>query len=510
MKKLFIPLASIITSVLITVPAHAQVTQTVMDQYSQSVQLSQGQLKISKIQDLVLAAETHGMIYSLYFSKNVENELQSLAAANNIAVLDVKLSAIVNRLASDLSRGRVLPNTIAGKSYIAPKAFAHKMIADSYLNGSMSAEQFISTVTPKNRIYNEAQAIVKRLVELKRNGQWATKPANLTLATVSKKTTNAALILYLRAKLDNFGYINNISNPVFDSELDNAIRSFQADNGVGIDGAIGTQVGWKYLDKSIDQLITQAILNLDRTRWLPNQNAAEYIFVNLARQWLQYFENEYETLSMKTIVGRLDRQTPMMVDVSKHVVYNPTWTVPSGIFAKDKLKELQKDPGYPLRHNMKVISDITKKEVDPFTVNWNAPASSLPYSLVQGPGPTNALGFIKFPLTNGSAIYLHDTNDRYLFNEANRLRSSGCVRVERPFELGEKLLKGTKWNASSLQQVSEFSPVQATTQTWLTLKRNVPVYLFYQTSTLSGGKLISSNDPYGVDAEMYKVLVSGK
>jgi murein L,D-transpeptidase YcbB/YkuD len=59
---------------------------------------------------------------------------------------------------------------------------------------------------------------------------------------------------------------------------------------------------------------------------------------------------------------------------------------------------------------------------------------------VQRPGPDNALGRIKFMFPNEHAIYLHDTPSRDLFERDSRAFSSGCIRVEDPFELAELLL----------------------------------------------------------------------
>jgi murein L,D-transpeptidase YcbB/YkuD len=367
----------------------------------------------------------------------------------------------------------------------------------------------VNAVTPKNRIYVEAHNVLAKILDLKTRNAWTAKPADLILATVSKKTVNAPLISYIRACLENFGYTNNKLSIAYDADLVTAIKAFQADNGLVADGVAGNMT-WSYLGKTIDQLMTQAILNLDRTRWLPDKNAAEYIYVNLAKQTFQYFENEVATLSFKTINGRLDRATPLLVDLSREVVLNPTWTVPRSIFVKDKIPLLRQDANYSLNANMTLYSDIDGSIVDPQTVNWNLAPSKLPYTLVQKPGPWNALGFIKFPLTNGFAIYMHDTNDRQLFGETDRLRSSGCMRLEKPFEVAAKLLVNTKWTADSLKAASEFSPVQAEKPTSISLKRHVPVYAAYKTLAFQNGRLIGSNDPYEVDKAMYSVLLSGK
>jgi murein L,D-transpeptidase YcbB/YkuD len=68
---------------------------------------------------------------------------------------------------------------------------------------------------------------------------------------------------------------------------------------------------------------------------------------------------------------------------------------------------------------------------------------------VQRPGPTNALGRVKFMFPNEHFVYLHDTPSRDLFAKESRAFSSGCIRVENPLELAELVL-GEKWDRARI------------------------------------------------------------
>ncbi len=466
--------------------------------------------KIERVQYLANAASKHGLNYSFYFNPAVDTNLQNISATGTTTALDSALSSIVTRITSDLSRGRILPSKAGSKVYIKDKVFAYQALANNFLNSILTAEELVASVAPKNRFYQESFSVLDLLKSYKEQNTWVVKPATLALATVGKKTTNANLIQYLRSKLNSLQYTNDVTVTKYDSGLEAAIKLFQEENNLTADGVVG-QMSWGVLEKQIDALISQAILNLDRTRWLPDQNPLEYIYVNLARQTFQYIQNGNEVLSFKTINGRLDRRTPLLVDSSQQIILNPTWTVPRSIFVKDKLDKLRQDPGYALQQKMKVYSDINGKEVDPFSVNWNLPAEQLPYTLVQIPGPWNALGFIKFPLTNPFAIYMHDTSDRKLFAETNRLLSSGCMRLQQPFEVAEKLLASPKWTLDSLKAASEFLPAPADKPTNLSMKKGIPVFAAYKTISLnSAGRLIAVNDPYELDKDLYQIMISGQ
>lgn len=188
------------------------------------------------------------------------------------------------------------------------------------------------------------------------------------------------------------------------------------------------------------------------------------------------------------------------MDSVSSVVLNPTWTVPFSIFVKDKLPEIRKDIRFLDRLHMKVIDDVTGKQVDPSTIDWNGQtAENLKYTLVQSPGPGMPWVFIKFPLQNPYAIYLHDTDSRQLFGENLRLYSSGCVRLEKPFELAESLLNLPQWTAQDLQAATENLAFPAEKSTWLKIARPVPVYLIYQTLQIIEGRIVSLPDYYRLD-----------
>ena len=212
-------------------------------------------------------------------------------------------------------------------------------------------------------------------------------------------------------------------------------------------------------------------------------------------------------MAFKTINGRLDRQTPLLFDSMSHLYLNPTWTVPQSILLKDKIPSFVANPQAVIDLKMDVINDLTGNKEDPFSIDWSRINENYsPYTLVQRPGKHNALGFIKFPLTNPYAIYLHDTNSRELFSNTERLISSGCVRLEQPFEFAEKIINSVEWNADSLRAASEYLSPEATGSTKLRFKA-IPVYLFYLTTAVNeDGRTVISKDAYGLDTDTYTVL----
>lgn len=461
--------------------------------------------RYSLYQELVSKAAAHGLKEQFYFNQKFNAEYESIK--NNPVELNNFLGKKILTLATELNRGRVNSSELTSQVHMTLKTFPYSKSVEQFLAGKLTAEQLVTTVTPKSMVYLKNLNVYQKLISLKDQARWV-YPPKITYSTLQEGRADDVLVPYLRQKLNNFGYVIEPYSSQYDLELKNLVKQYQADHHIEIDGVVGP-IAWSFLNRDLEQLLVQALINLDRARWLPDQLPSEYIYVNLADNHF-YFKQGTYSIDFKTINGRTDRQTPVMIDVAKNVVLNPTWTVPYSIFVKDKLPLIKQDPNVVQRMHMNLIDDLTGKAVDPLTVDWAlVTPENLHYTLVQKPGPWNALGFIKFPLTNKYAIYLHDTESRHLFQKDARFLSSGCVRLEKPFELAEKLLESPIWTFDKLKAFTELSPTYAQEQTWLKTKRPVPVYLFYSTVEQSlDGKIKLLNDTYQIDQNIYRLLMN--
>lgn len=455
-----------------------------------------------RAQELFSLAEQQGLKKSWYLPASLEAQIN--ASTDEQAIKDL-LRAPISQLVTDLYRGKVLPSSLSKKTWMIPKKFTAQQSIEDFLDQKINAQTLVNQVSSRHPIYLKAVKAFQKLKELIESKHWSA-PSSLSLEKLEIGSSRTDLVGYLRLKLNEFGYSNDTQSTVFDEELKKIVRQYQADHNLSSDGIVGKGT-WGFIQRSPEQILTQARLNIDRLRWLPQQASQKYIYVNLAHQRLSYFQDNVEVLNFRTINGRLSRQTPLMIDSVRNVVLNPTWTVPYSLFVKDKLPHLREDPSYAIKLKMSVINDLTGEEVDPTKVDWSLPPEELHYTLVQVPGPGNALGFIKFPLQNPHSIYLHDTNERHLFSRDDRLQSSGCIRLNKPFDLGEKLLASPAWTVDSLKKETELREDGIHKQRWLKLPSEIPVYLFYQTFFIADdGRIVSLADPYGVDEQAYSAI----
>jgi murein L,D-transpeptidase YcbB/YkuD len=142
--------------------------------------------------------------------------------------------------------------------------------------------------------------------------------------------------------------------------------------------------------------------------------------------------------------------------------------------------------------------------VDIDSIDWaSLTPGRFPYTLRQEPGPDNALGRVKFMFPNAFMVYLHDTPSKTLFGRTQRAFSSGCIRVERPFELAELLLNDQKkWNQATIQQVLETQQTRT-----VMLEDPLPVLLLYWTAEMDdAGRIHFREDIYGRDERILKAL----
>ncbi|ECE6635434.1 TPA: L,D-transpeptidase [Salmonella enterica] len=281
----------------------------------------------------------------------------------------------------------------------------------------------------------------------------------------------------------------------YDRELVEAVKRFQAWQGLGADGVIGPATR-NWLNMTPAQRAGVLALNIQRLRLLPAELSTG-IMVNIPAYSLVYYQNGNQVLASRVIVGRPDRKTPMMSSALNNVVVNPPWNVPPTLARKDILPKVWNDPGYLERHGYTVMRGWNSKEaIDPWQVDWaTITPSNLPFRFQQAPGAHNSLGRYKFNMPSSDAIYLHDTPNHTLFQRDARALSSGCVRVNKASELANMLLQDAGWNDARISGTLK----QGDTR-YVNIRQNIPVNLYYLTAFVGAdGRMQYRTDIYNYD-----------
>jgi murein L,D-transpeptidase YcbB/YkuD len=289
----------------------------------------------------------------------------------------------------------------------------------------------------------------------------------------------------------------DFSSDVFDDELEDSVIYFQTCHGLKADGVIGPAT-LAELNVPAQERLKQIQINMSRWAKLSNELSDRYILINVPAYELDLVEHGNTILSMKAIVGKPTRPTPDIESTVTRIVFNPYWNVPRLIAQKDIVPKILADQGYLDEMHIKVINreEDSAPEVDQNEIDWQAAAvEGFRYHFRQDPGENNALGLVKFEFQNSHDVYMHDTPAKNLFEADKRAFSSGCIRLERPFDLVSYLMEDNpKWNNDRIEDVLEKGK---TTYVKVT---PIPVIITYLTTWVDdNGDVQFREDIYGRD-----------
>lgn len=460
------------------------------------------------LRDVLQSAGRHGLNAADYWDATLDQLSMNLNSQNALS-FEIAASNALIAYARDLSIGRVEPDVVDDDVKFTRKALDLGRIAAAVSGGASELNARLDAMAPQIPLYGR----LAQTLALLRSGQVPNSiptPDREIAPGVSNKS-----IPFVKQRLRAAGQAISEFGPVYTAEMEKAVRQYQADNNLPVDSKLSPQGPFmRHLGAPLADRVRQIELAMEKLRWLPQVMENRYAFVNLGAQQFRLYENGQLSLAMKTINGRPERRTPVMRDRIVTVEFNPTWTVPPSIAVKDKLPQLIQSPDYLARNNMRLLDAQTWQEVNPFTVDFSRLGKDyFPFYIQQGPGVNNALGLMKFHLTNPWAIYFHDTNERQLFTSANRALSSGCIRLEKPMDLALYLLRDVpQWNTDEA-----IRSVLATGQPGEIIrgeiKNNLKEPLIIYTMWLSAdvddsGRLRFSEDQYGQDLRLSRALVA--
>lgn len=319
------------------------------------------------------------------------------------------------------------------------------------------------------------KAAIKRYAAIVEGGGW--KPVPRVKLQVG--ATHEAVAL-LRERLYLSGDLRvGTSYPIyFDPSLERAVKRFQASNGLAPTGIVDTRT-IAALNVPASARLRQLRTNLSRVTALARSAGKRYLLVNIPAAQIEAVENDRVVSRHSGVVGKIDRQTPVLRSRVHELNFNPVWTVPPTVIAKDlipKGRELS-------RRNEDVLQvygidayGADGRKLDSSRIDWSSSAvHNLTYR--QQPGKDNPLGFVKINFHNSYSVYLHDTPSETMFGRNFRAASSGCVRVQNVEQLAAWLLRDNGW---SLQQVVAMKETGERKD--VRLKTPVPIYMAYITA----------------------------
>ena len=281
-------------------------------------------------------------------------------------------------------------------------------------------------------------------------------------------------------------------SPAFDTYVDAALKRFQTRHGIPADGVAGKYT-YAAMNVSAQVRLGQLETNLVRLRSMSGFLGDRYVMVNIPAAQIEAVESARVVSRHTAIVGKIDRQTPILNSKIHEINVNPYWNAPESIVRRDIIPLMRKNPNYLAESNIRIFGP--NGEVDPTTIDWSTEeAAKLRFR--QEPGRANAMATIKINFHNPHAVYMHDTPQQSLFNNLMRFDSSGCVRVQNVRDLVAWILRDTPgWDRRRLEQ-----SIQSESDLKIAVANPVPVYFTYISAWATGdGVAHFRDDIYGRD-----------
>ncbi len=406
------------------------------------------------------------------------------------AKADVLLTDAFVQLLRDVKLGR-LPNdsiTLRRDSVLGDDFFKEKLAQLQSSSGNITA--IVSALEPSHKGYHLLKQGIPGFLARADNRPFTIVPAR----------TAPGFAQALQKRLFEGGYIAFDSVRADSAQLADAVKKFQKEKNITVDGVPGEGT-LRMLNTSDQEKFIRIAISMDKYKMLPEKMPSRYIWVNASSNYLEVVDNGEVKLTSKVICGKAKTRTPVLTSLVSSLITYPQWVPPPSIVSKEILPAVKKNPGYLARKGFSLVNS-KGEEVDPYSVDWSKYSKGIPYRIVQGSGDANALGVMKFVFDNKYSVYLHDTNQRYLFGNSMRNLSHGCVRVQEWEQLARYILRN-----DSLQSGGKgFTPVDSL-KTWLSnkqkrniaLRSKVPVYIRYITCEGRDNTIAFYDDVYAED-----------
>ena len=432
---------------------------------------------------------------------NFMNLYQNFAAANPGKISNPELDSVMSKLVDDSSyfeknKVLILPTELmltahffkyaqlayAGdedldvkdlgwyipRKKIDPTAFLDSIIANK--------GRGVETYEPMHPLYSQLKGFLEKYADIEKNGGW--KPIPFEKKSYRLGDTAMAIAL-LKKRLQLVGDLEpGDTGIVFTKATKIGVAKFQQRYGLKEDSIAASAV-LSEMNEPVSKRIRQIMINMERSRWIPRPGKGAYVLVNIPAYKMYVFEGEKVKFSMNAVVGSTLHNTVIFNGQLETIAFSPYWNVPYSITKN----EMGRTAAYFSKRNMEIIGRYS---------------DGLPI-VRQKPGPSNALGGVKFLFPNSYSIYMHDTPSKNLFNETKRAFSHGCIRLGEPAKFAQYLLAyDPKWTVDSINKAMHRS-----TELQIKIKDKVPVFIGYFTAWVDGeGRLNFRDDLYGHDKKM--------
>ena len=456
--------------------------------------------------DAIKDAAQYGLNPDHYDLKAIDADVKSIfdnkkRTPEEIAAMDVRVTASFFLFTTHLIEGRI--RTAGYGDFIWKRNIPRENDVDLLLeNSSGNLSDIIEELHPKHEQYGKLRKALAEYRKLDESVKIELTAGNVK--GVIKPGTKHPSIPKIRQRLsltDLKPYDPGDDSLRYDDKLVEAVKQFQTRHNLVADGNI-SQATLKYLNQTFSRKVQQIEVNLERIRWLPEKYGDDYISINVPEYMMRVYQNGKKEMEMKVVLGSEFNATPIFNDSLEYIVFSPTWNVPASILEEEFIPELQKNPRAFDPERFVITKD--GKEINPEEEDWNdKDLDPTKYKMTERPNEENSLGLVKFMMPNNYNIYLHDTPAESLFRKNKRAYSHGCIRLEKPLDFAEYLLRdNSKWDEKAIRESLQLEEPKT-----VPLKKKYHVEIEYRTVWVDEKGLVHfREDIYGHDQRQIALL----
>jgi len=366
-------------------------------------------------------------------------------------------------------------------SFDSQAEWAQGYDADEHLAITRSANPVLSPET-----FAATEQATEHYRQIVADGGWVQVPSGHDL----KLGSQGEAVVALRRRLATSGDLDSSAgvSPIFDSYVDAAVRHFQARHGLNQTGIVD-QDTFTAMNIPADVRLRQLEINIVRLKAYSGNLGERFVMANIPAAAVETVENGVVVTRHIAGVGRIDRQSPVMITKATEINFNPYWTVPVSIIRKDLIPRMQANPNYLAEHKIRIF-DKDGNELQANQIDWNS-LDAVNYKFRQDTGgDVNSLGVVRINIPNPYGVYMHDTPEKGIFGDDDRFISSGCIRVQNVRDYVAWLLKDTTgWDRDHIDEV-----IRSGEQVDVKLAEPIPVYWVYITAWATPDGLVEFRD----------------
>jgi murein L,D-transpeptidase YcbB/YkuD len=332
---------------------------------------------------------------------------------------------------------------------------------------------------------------IRRYTDLVAKGGWPALPADAKFTLGVQGASDNLLRQRLIAEGD---LAADKLTGAYDDALAEGVKHFQTRHGLVNTGNVGPRT-LAALNVPVQKRIQQLEASRERIKQMGFGFGQRYVVVNIPAAYAEAIENNVVVRRYRVIVGKTEKPSPTLIAEISNVNLNPTWTVPASITKNEIATHMRKDPTYLSRMHMQLL-DSHDGVIDPATVDWTQVPN---FTVRQVQGEWNALGQVRIDMPNNYSVYMHDTNQKNLFNGDYRFDSHGCARIDNVRDLAAWLLQDMpKWDRAAID-----AAIATGDRTTIKLTSKVPVAWTYLTAWMTRDNTVNfRNDIYDQDAQL--------